>query len=114
MNKTFISLMVLVVTVTIAQSYEIYTMEQERKHIEETMRKRENQDYILDVIMETDWWQENCERTNTMSDDSIIKEYKAWEIEEMHRRERERLGAIFEGDWVEECNKEMNELTINQ
>lgn len=39
-------------------------------------KKEEN--YILDVITETDWWEENQHRVDTLTNKEIINEYKKW------------------------------------
>lgn len=80
MKRPFISAIVVVATLCIAQTCEINAMEQEMRDIA-TRDSIENANYVLDVVMESDWWEINEHRRDTMSDAEIIADYEKWEVE---------------------------------
>jgi hypothetical protein len=100
MKKSLIAVAVLIGTIITAQSYEYTTIVEENKR-----DSVELENYILDVVSETDWWADNFHRVDSMSNEEIYQEYRQWEDTVTF------INPFDDLEWVERVNNEMDSLT---
>lgn len=72
--------------------------------LREQQRQTEITNYILDVVCETDWYYDNINACDTMTDEQIYNAYKAYESAQSF------VNPFDDDEWVNRCNAEMDSL----
>lgn len=73
--------------------------------LREQQRQTEITNYILDVVCETDWYQDNISACDTMTDEQIYNAYKAYESAQSFEN------PFDNEEFWDKVNAEMDELT---